>query len=540
MARNVPQFIDVPRGPKKASGAKELTIVPSGEAPGAFENISVASVWLNTKGDKVYIKGDTSIEITPADKSDVRGPVEQLFGSPEEVKAFLKEQGYAFSHVRGGEREGTSFTGSLESEGTGETKAQLDEQIADLIENIDSKKQAINSAINKANELSTIEGFESMRSILDEISKQTEELLWQVNKISLEDDKLDSSENDLDFTLKEKLKNKNSLNQIEEDLATLLKNAQVTLESLKKLASVSSDTSGEGATPPTEGAGQDAKDGADTPGDKKGGPEGPEGPEFGLVIAELKTKVEGIINAITTPKEFGEFRKNMVRLPSRDSDRTRYLFFRLDDIKAKVNRVISDDELGQVKATEKWLASLAERKFDDLKSADFDVQYRQAQEKIIATHSEADAEILEQTWVQSPAISIAEWQDVLHQLLDTEKQTIEEEVRMRTEMLKRELNRRRRGFIIQRFTEQSGGKEKLALLESVILDGYEVYRKHIHKAVGGRISTKERQELWDQKGGEKILEDAIVRYLQAFSGMNPDEGSKLFRVIIEGLRPEEN
>ena len=294
MARNVPQFIDVPRGPKKASGAKELTIVPSGEAPGAFENISVASVWLNTKGDKVYIKGDTSIEITPADKSDVRGPVEQLFGSPEEVKAFLKEQGYAFSHVRGGEREGTSFTGSLESEGTGETKAQLDEQIADLIENIDSKKQAINSAINKANELSTIEGFESMRSILDEISKQTEELLWQVNKISLEDDKLDSSENDLDFTLKEKLKNKNSLNQIEEDLATLLKNAQVTLESLKKLASVSSDTSGEGATPPA-GAGESTT--SDKPEPKRmgkggGSGDGGDGGEHSNIEKEFKAFLE--------------------------------------------------------------------------------------------------------------------------------------------------------------------------------------------------------------------------------------------------------
>ncbi len=258
MARNVPQFIDVPRGPRKKPPVQEVPVPPVVENRPPSETIEVGGVWVNATGDKIYIEAPTMIDVTPVDPAAARGM--QAFGSVAEVQEFLAKNNYTFRHIRGAVKEDNQAEHSYKGGESDETKAELDKKISELLERVDSDRDKINSVIEEANKFSTQEEFEAFKGILDDISTKTEGILWKVNKISLDDDKLDESESQMDEILGEKRKNRDALNEITEALAELLKTAEVTLESLKTLAVSSSDTTGENTTPPADSAAESTKE----------------------------------------------------------------------------------------------------------------------------------------------------------------------------------------------------------------------------------------------------------------------------------------
>lgn len=317
------------------------------------------------------------------------------------------------------------------------------------------------------------------------------------------------------------------------------------------------------AKPEKEGKGEERKD-DERSGEPKGpgGPEGPEGPEdFRKILEGLWTKVSGLIEALKTPEEYVAFRQEMVVLPAKEADRpARRCYFRLDDIKALVGRKITDEEMTQVNALERELEEAARKKFFTLKNADLDTQFRREQAKIDAATDEAAFVALTDAWSREPALTNI-WGAVLGDLTEKERDMIADGYQTRTERLSAHLEAKRQDFRrmaaaaeakkdtswrkeLDVFLERGPkAQEKIAMFERMIQEEYKAYSEDMYRAAiksGGKVSTKDRRELWIQKNGEAIFEDVIVRHLERFDGIEPEEGKKIFHAIVRDLEEGAN
>lgn len=134
----------------------------------------------------------------------------------------------------------------------------------------------------------------------------------------------------------------------------------------------------------------------------------------------------------------------------------------------------------------------------------------------------------------------------LEDIKDRVKRRLEDEELSKLNALERELERAvRKKFsdlksadnesALETFLEHPGSKEKIEFLQGTIQKAYQVYRKHIDQEVGGKISNREREELWRQKDGEQILKKAIVEHLRVFNNVEPEVGEKIFYAMIKKL-----
>ncbi len=519
--------------------------VPRPESQAVSVDIKEHAVFVVTGTDKkVHFVTPTYAEISGGGEA----PYDRPFASVEEAQAFLNEGGYTYLHIRGVQDSATTHdpaSGSIESEA--QAMSETHAEIVKLVERCGTKADEMKALVARAESFS-LKGHagkvERIQKRIQGLSLEFNNVLAQAIALSDEDDtelvQLAEQQLHIDGALlAKKRERRNQMNDVVIHMETLTAQAVSEMSALDAMRTTLATNPGERTTKVPKILVKDANAPTVAQGEEQqtGGPEGPKGPEFGLVMAELKTKVEDIINAITTPKEYGEFRAKMVKRKSHGGHE-RHLFFHIDDIKEKVGRKITADELDQVKVAEDWLESVMHRKFGVIKKDGLKVQFETEVARIASVQDESGLEALAQAW--SAGISSEVWQSEWMSLTDWDRRNITTEYEaLKPDLLDR-LKARRREIRFEPWMDRLGvgALEKLALLEDAIRDGYQIYRRQIDKAVGGKISDKECQKLWEQKGGEKILENAVMRYLSEFSGMNPDEGRELFRVIIGVLRQD--
>lgn len=275
-----------------------------------------------------------------------------------------------------------------------------------------------------------------------------------------------------------------------------------------------------------------------------GGPEGPKGPEdFSALLKARQEKVSALVDAITTLQGFAEFRRGMLVLPGKDSDGPKWYFIDRQSLEEELGkRVLTEEEQKQLFALEDFLKVKLRKKFFEMKDADVARFYDQEQAKVVLDQSETDLDALVASWPKQLE-EIVTWKGLIDILTEVEKNKINESydevigtLRQNVEIRRQELQMALAYQALDAFLVRSGGKEKIAMLQGIIQEAYEVYRRKINSEVGGRISNKEREELWRQKDGEQRLQQFVVNHLQVIEQVVPEEGEKIFRAMVVELQ----
>ncbi len=226
---------------------------PSSETNGEMsagqdEKVAVRGVWMN--GDKkAFVETPTMLVLSGSSPR-----TERLFGSEEEVQAFLTQEGYTFSHIRGAgvsgfskeatrsQEEGTQVFVSEETLSRAEVATiekeaeEIDREMAELRSTIETDLLELNEVLIAATNITVKEDTASQEIIkaLDTIQSEATELREFVQMIAVLDDDADPIF-DQAF-IQNKRQNHQALRGYCEKIAALKERALRTVESLELLA----------------------------------------------------------------------------------------------------------------------------------------------------------------------------------------------------------------------------------------------------------------------------------------------------------------
>lgn len=234
--------------------AEVTPAAPSSETGGEMsagqdEKIAVRGVWMN--GDKkAFVEAPTMLVLSGSDPR-----TERVFGSEEEVQAFLTQEGYTFSHIRGAgvsgfskeatrsQEEGTQVFVSEETLSRAEVATiekeaeEIDREMAELRSTIETDLLELNEVLIAATNITVKEDTASQEIIkaLDTIQSEATELREFVQMIAV----LDNDDEDPVFDqafIQNKRQNHQALRGYGEKIAALKERALRTVESLELLA----------------------------------------------------------------------------------------------------------------------------------------------------------------------------------------------------------------------------------------------------------------------------------------------------------------
>lgn len=224
--------------------------------------------------------------------------------------------------------------------------------------------------------------------------------------------------------------------------------------------------------------------------------------KFEAMLGGLRTEVLGLIDTIKTPEEYVAFRRRMWILPPKEEGAPpRYNFFKLNDIKDQVQRVISEEEREQVYALEKELREVMWQKFFGLVRADLRKQYNREQARVDSLKNEGDL-----SW--KPNVDFI-WKDVFDTLTEREQQKVSGEYQECLDRLNENFRQKRNSLksalvenpSVKKNPREEGkelsNEEQFALLVDVL-------RKRRNPSIGK-----------DSKGNELVIEsitDAEIQY----------------------------
>jgi len=86
-------------------------------------------------------------------------------------------------------------------------------------------------------------------------------------------------------------------------------------------------------------------------------------------------------------------------------------------------------------------------------------------------------------------------------------------------------------------------KEKVRMFQEIIDKEYGAWSSALYKEakkMGGTVSRERRWVLWQEQGGDAVMERVIVAHLKSFDGVDPEEGKKIFRALRETLMKQTN
>lgn len=307
---------------------------------------------------------------------------------------------------------------------------------------------------------------------------------------------------------------------------------------------------------------EDEPGAGDTGSTDGGGPEGPEdGEGLTTLLKARQEKVVPLIDGITTPQGFADFRRTLRKVKVKDSQEVgavRWYFIDQDTLvkelseKEKLSEIrrLSEDEKKQVYVVEDFLRDKLRRTFFELKDVDVARFYDQEQAKIIATQSEAELETLMASWPKDLG-DTASWKDLLDTLTVVEKKKIDDgydevvaTLIQNAEIQRRELQLAPAYQALDTFLERGDkAKEKVRMFQEIIDREYGAWSSALYKEakkMGGTVSRERRWALWQEQGGDAVMERVIVAHLKNFDGVDPEEGKKIFRALRETLMKQTN
>ncbi|MBP6929895.1 MAG: hypothetical protein KBB77_03070 [Candidatus Moranbacteria bacterium] len=313
-------------------------------------------------------------------------------------------------------------------------------------------------------------------------------------------------------------------------------------------ASVTVDTSGSTPEPSTLVVPKSAGETPALQGEGLKDSQEAESAKLAEVLEKWQAEVQALIEGISTPEAYAEFRGGMTN-PDKIDKRH---FFDFTNIRSEVGikEKFTPAQLGQIADTERALEDLTRAKFEALVKADLDVQYDREQEKIDGAKNEVELDALVATWVQSPNVVLT-WKEVLTKIPKVEQEIVNQEYRGCSEELSENVRQKREFFKQERiaeerrpltlFLERPIGERCVAKYRE-ILKGE---RQKFFDALWYEVKRNKKKDLTRDKKIEEWntfylpeVRKPIVKHIAKQAGMTEADAEAIFLILLRDLDEE--